>query len=360
MVKNLGFSDLFSYWGNFLGKSTRGVGVELTGDRINIAQLHRVRQGLRIESLSTFPVPEGIMVNGEICDCPRMGEIISQAIVESKIKTTQIRTCIPEKHAIVRIIPAPLELEGQELYDSFINQEAGLYLPYPREEADIDCQKLGYFIDQDGIEKAQVLLVATRRAITDSYIHTFALAGLKIEVLEIKSFAIIRTIQKQLLILKPEEAVVLVNIEFDHTEVTVIINGVPQFSRTIAIGIFQLENAISTPISREISLPVREMMLMTIPYRAETELDMLEKLGAEIGRTIDFCINQIESMEVSQIFLTGAGGGMKQLDEFLNDRLGFTTSRINPCQDLLLDRDKFPLSQDPSLAVVLGLGMRQI
>jgi type IV pilus assembly protein PilM len=289
-----------------------------------------------------------------------MGEIISQAIVESKIKTTQIRTCIPEKHAIVRIIPAPLELEGQELYDSFINQEAGLYLPYPREEADIDCQKLGYFIDQDGIEKAQVLLVATRREITDSYIHTFALAGLKIEVLEIKSFAIIRTIQKQLLILKPEEAVVLVNIEFDHTEVTVIINGVPQFSRTIAIGIFQLENAISTPISREISLPVREMMLMTIPYRAEPELDMLEKLGAEIGRTIDFCINQIESMEVSQIFLSGAGGGMKQLDEFLNDRLGFTTSRINPCQDLLLDRDKFPLSQDPSLAVVLGLGMRQI
>jgi type IV pilus assembly protein PilM len=87
---------------------------------------------------------------------------------------------------------------------------------------------------------------------------------------------------------------------------------------------------------------------------------MLEKLGAEIGRTIDFCINQIESMEVSQIFLSGAGGGMKQLDEFLNDRLGFTTSRINPCQDLLLDRDKFPLSQDPSLAVVLGLGMRQI
>ena len=44
MVKNLGFSDFFSYWG-----STRGVGVELTGDRINIAQLHRVRQGLRIE-----------------------------------------------------------------------------------------------------------------------------------------------------------------------------------------------------------------------------------------------------------------------------------------------------------------------
>jgi len=33
---------------------------------------------------------------------------------------------------------------------------------YPiREEADVDYQKLGYFVDEDGIEKVQVLLVAT-------------------------------------------------------------------------------------------------------------------------------------------------------------------------------------------------------
>jgi len=44
-----------------------------------------------------------------------------------------------------------------------LNHEAGLYLPYPREEADVDYQKLGYFVDEDGIEKVQVLLVATRK-----------------------------------------------------------------------------------------------------------------------------------------------------------------------------------------------------
>ncbi len=65
-----------------------------------------------------------------------------------------------------------------------LNHEAALYLPYPREEADVDYQKLGYFVDEDGIEKVQVLLVATRKEVTNTYINTFAEAGLKIDVLE--------------------------------------------------------------------------------------------------------------------------------------------------------------------------------
>ena len=76
-----------------------------------------------------------------------------------------------------------------------LNHEAGLYLPYPREEVDLDYQKLGYFVDEDGIEKVQVLLVATRKEVTDMYLETFKLAQLNVDVLDINSFALIRTIR---------------------------------------------------------------------------------------------------------------------------------------------------------------------
>ena len=79
-----------------------------------------------------------------------------------------------------------------------LNQEASLYLPFPREEADVDYQKLGFFVDEDGIEKVQVLLVAVRKEITDSYIDTFQQAGINLAVLETTSFALIRTIRDQL------------------------------------------------------------------------------------------------------------------------------------------------------------------
>ena len=146
-----------------------------------------------------------------------------------------------------------------------LNHEAGLYLPYPREEADVDYQKLGYFVDEDGIEKVQVLLVATRKEVTDTYISTFEQAGLQIDVLEINSFALIRTIREQLRQFGPEEAAVLVDIEFDSTEIAIIINGVPQFSRTVPIGTYQLQTALARAMNLPTSRDMEMLQGMIIP-----------------------------------------------------------------------------------------------
>jgi type IV pilus assembly protein PilM len=86
----------------------------------------------------------------------------------------------------------PAELDDNELREMVLNQEASLYLPFPREEADVDYQKLDYFVDEDGIEKVRVLLVAVRKDLTDPYIEVFQQAGLMLNVLETSSFALIR------------------------------------------------------------------------------------------------------------------------------------------------------------------------
>jgi type IV pilus assembly protein PilM len=362
--------------GKLLGKSKKGVGIELAPDRMNIVQLRKQRQGLKIESLTTFPVPEGIIIDGQINDSPRMAELIQQAMAQSKIKASRVATCIPGRDAIVRVIPVPAELDNKELREMVLNHEAALYLPYPREEADGDYQKLGYFVDEDGIEKVQVLLVATRKEVTDNYINTFAEAGLAVDVLEINSFALIRTIRDQLRLFGPQEAAVLVDIEFDSTEIAIIINGVPQFSRTVPIGTYQLQatlsRAMNLPTSREMDM----LMDMTIPSHPPDAgktgitggnpgmapmLKVLGELSDELRRSIDFYINQSEGLEVAQILLAGTGGGLQQLDEFFTQRLGFPTTQIDPIRDLSLqvDAEKYPPVQRPGLGIVLGLGMRE-
>ena len=57
-----------------------------------------------------------------------------------------------------------------------------MHLPYPREEVDLDYVKLGYFMDEDGIEKVNVLLVATKREVTDLYQEIFEQAGVSYKV----------------------------------------------------------------------------------------------------------------------------------------------------------------------------------
>lgn len=376
VLNNLGNIPALSSLTQLLGKQGKGVGIELAPDRMNIVQLRKQRQSLKLESLITVPVPEGIIVDGQINDAPRMAELMQETMAENKIKTTRAATCIPGRDAIVRVIPVPAELDNKELREMVLNHEAGLYLPYPREEADVDYQKLGYFVDEDGIEKVQVLLVATRKEVTDTYMNTFAEAGIGIDVLEINSFALIRTIRDQLRLFGPQEAAVLVDIEFDSTEIAIIINGVPQFSRTVPIGTYQLQAALSRAMNLPASREMDMLMDMEIPAHpldaARTGLTgsnpgmgpmlkILGELADELRRSIDFYINQSEGLEVAQILLAGMGGGLQQLDEFFTQRLGFPTSQIDPIRDLSLqvDPDLYPPVQRPGLGIVLGLGMRE-
>jgi type IV pilus assembly protein PilM len=362
---------------SLFGKYYQGVGIELASERVNLVQLRKQRQGLKLETLTSVSVPEGVFVNGQITDPATMAQLIEEAIAESKIKAFRVATAVPGRDSIIRLISVPAELDDKELQEMVLNHEAGLYLPYPREEADIDYQKLGYFVDHDGIEKVQVLLVATRKEITDSFIDTFEQAGLQIDVLEINSFALIRTIRDQLRQYGSQEAVVLVDIEFDSTEIAIVVNGVPHFSRTVPIGTYQMQIAISRamslPVSRDIELlygmsipstPIDDEEKTSVPEMNPGMTAMMRVLGEltdELRRSINFYLNQNENLEIAQIMLAGPGGGLGQIDEFFTQRLSLPTSQIDPIAALSLeiDEEKYPVAQRPGLGIVLGLGMRE-
>ncbi|MBD2387752.1 type IV pilus assembly protein PilM [Cylindrospermum sp. FACHB-282] len=370
MVRSFKLKSLF-------GNSNKGVGIELAPERVNVVQLRKQRQGLKLETFTSVSVPEGIVSDGQIADPAAMAQLIQQALAESKIKTSRVATCVPGRDSIVRLIPVPAELDDRELREMVLNHEAALYLPYPREEADVDYQKLGYFVDEDGIEKVQVLLVATRKEVTDTYVSTFEQAGLQIDVLEINSFALIRTIRDQLRLFGPQEAAVLVDIEFDSTEIAIIVNGVPQFSRTVPIGTYQLQTALSRAMNLPTSRDMEMLQGMTIPSTPidggktgvtginpgmAAMLRVLGELSDELRRSIDFYLNQSENLEVAQILLAGPGGGLQQLDEFFTQRLSLPTTQIDPIGSLSLevDAEKYPLALRPGLGIVLGLGMREV
>ena len=357
-------------------KRKSGIGIEIAPERINIAQLRKQGQGYKLAALTTKEVPEGIFQEGQIIDAPALAELITSTLAENKIKVQQVATAVSAREAVVRVIPVPAELNEKELQEMVLDHEAGLYLPFPREEADVDYQKLGFFTDEDGIEKVQVLLVATRKDITDTYMETFREAGLQIDVLEITSFSLIRTIREQLRQFSPQEAAVLVDIEFDCTEIAIIVDGVPQFSRTVPIGTFQLQSALNRAMNLPASRNTDILQSMTIPNTPVDGLRsgatginpgmaalmrVLGELADELRRSIDFYLNQSENLEVAQLLLAGPGGGLGQLDEFFTQRLSLPTTQVDPIAALSLEvSEEIPTIQRPGLGVVLGLGLREV
>lgn len=366
-----GIKGLFS-------RKTRGVGIELTPERVNVARLKRKGQGFQLVNLASADLPEGVFQEGQILDSAAMAQTIQSLLSESKIKTKYAATAIPGgRDTVTRIIPVPAELDDRELREMVLNQEAGLYLPFPREEADVDYQKLGFFVDEDGIEKVQVLLVATRKEVTDSYMNTFQQAGLAINVLEITSFSLIRTIRDQLRQFTPQEAAAIVDIEFESTEISIVVDGVPQFSRTVPIGTYQIQTALSRAMNLPPSRNTDLLQGMTIPITPLDSVGAAPKMGGtnpgtaamlrilgeladELRRSIDFYLNQGDNLEVAQLLLAGPGGSIGQLDEFFSQRLSLPTSQIDPIAALSLTVDQdIPQVQRPGLGVVLGLGLRE-
>ena len=361
---------------NIFAKKGGSIGIEINPQRINIAQIAKSGQQYKLLKNVSADIPSGIFEDGQIIDSLSLSELIKDTLKVNKITAKNVSTAVPMREAIIRVIPVPAELDEEELKDMVMVHEAGMYLPYPREEVDLDYAKLGYFMDEDGIEKVNVLLVATKKEVTDLYSEIFQQADLQMEVLEINSFALIRTIREQLRQFGSKEAVVLVDVEFDSTEIAIVVEGVPQFSRTVPIGTYQMRSAFSQAVNLPETGATELLHDIDIIDGLEDSEDIdssqiesgkaaltkiIGELTEELSRSINFYINQSEDLEIAQLLLAGPGAGISQVDEFFTQKLNLPTMKIDPITTLGLDagQDIAP-EQRPGLGIVLGLGMRDL
>ena len=355
---------------SLFGKQSDVVGIEINPEKINITQIVKQGQQYKLQKSVSALMPEGVYEGGEIVDSLSLSELIKDTFKQNRISAKKVITAVPMREAIIRIIPVPAELDEEELKDMIMVHEAGMHLPYPRDEVDLDYVKLGYFMDEDGIEKVNVLLVATRKEVTDLYLEIFEQAELQIKTLEINSFALIRTIKEQLRQFGSQEAVVLVDIEFDSTEIAIIVEGVPQFSRTVPIGTYQMQNALSEGMGSpdedivllsEIDLIVEPQGDSAFHTGTSALLKIVGELADELGRSINFYLNQSTDLEVAQLILAGPGASVRQIDEFFTQRLNLPAIPVDPIAALAIETGtNIPLEQRSGLGIALGLGMRDV
>ena len=352
------------------------IGVEINSQRVNIAQIAKQGEQYKLINNVSADIPEGVYEDGEIVDSLTLSELIKDTLKANKINAKKVSTAVPMREAIIRVIPVPAELDEEELKDMVLVHEAGMHLPYPREEVDLDYAKLGYFMDEDGIEKVNVLLVATKKEVTDLYTEIFEQAELQLKVLEINSFALIRTIREQLRSFGSKEAVVLVDLEFDSTEIAIIVEGVPQFSRTVPIGTYQMRSAYSQAMDLPETNGTEFLNDLDVFDGIEDSADInsaqidpgriallriLGELSEELSRSINFYINQSENLEIAQLLLAGPGAGIDRVDEFFTQKLNLPTMKIDPITTLNLNiSQSIAPDRRSGLGIVLGLGMRDI
>lgn len=360
----------------FLGGRKPGFAVEITAEKINIAELQKQGNQTKLVKLASTEVPEEVFVEGQIMEITTVAELIESLVEDNNIKAKQVATAIPGREAVTRVIPVPTELwENDAELKNYMEQEAGLYLPYPREEADLDSQKLGTILDpDDDLEKVQVALVATRKEVTDTYIEIFSQAGLVIDVLEVANFSLIRSVRNILEQYGSQEAIVIADLEFDSTELAIVVDGIPQFNRTIPIGTYQMQSALNEAMNLPPTRDTTELLGMTVPVLdtmgagssdpnpgTNALLKVLAELGDELRRSIDFYLNQFEELEVAQLLIAGPGAAIGQIDDFFMQRLSLPATKVDPIEELAIEtEEEIPPEERSGLGIVLGLALREV
>lgn len=378
VAQRAGLTGVFSFLGG--SRTQTMLGVDINPERISVAQLKKQGSSrYRLVHYHSVEMPEGAMVEGRILDPETVGLSLTNLLSENRVPTNlPVATAVPVREAIVRLIHLPADLPADELRRVVLEQEADLYIPYPREQADVDYQPLGIDVAQDGTERLEVLLAAIPKEVVDNYLQVLQAANLKVRCVELASFSIIRTIREQLLQYGPQEAVLLSAIGYEGTEISILVNGIPQFTRTVTIGTVHVRQALAESLNLPVSRTGELLQSLRLPLIDPTDVlstgeqptisnpgvaavtRVISDLADELRRSIDFFTTTESNTPVVKVLLAGPGAGIGQMDGFLSQSLGMAVELADPLGSITVpDSVEVPLQERPAMGVALGLALRE-
>lgn len=350
------------------------VGVDITNESIIISQLNKTKSGIELQKLATAPTPQNAIRDGEIIDTSSVAGVIQELMEANQITATHAITTVSGQAIIIRTVQFPA-MSPKELKEVVLH-EAERYIPFPIEEVNIDFQTLRE-IEDEGISKVEVLLVAAQKQFINSYVETFVIAGLKLVAVDVASFAVARAISENASgAASSSEPVVLVLIRGETTDITVLQRGIPRFSRSIPIGSTSfIENIASNlSISLEEAIDVFDKVVVPIAGQSISDDPMIEmasneirttlrELTTEIQRSLEYFQSQ-DMLRVQHLVLSGRGARMKNLDKHFSMNLGLDVEISNPISHIQFDQEKyspqFLMDNASILATSIGLAKRGV
>jgi len=232
-------------------------------------------------------------------------------------------------------------------------------LPFPIETARIDFHILDEFIE-DNIKKLDLIVVACPNSLFDRTLTIAKEAGLQPIHLDVTPFALWNALLT-LDHLKKEEVIALVDLGAQKTGIHLFKDGILQFSREVAPAGSDITRAIMEGIGsvEEPGLSERAeriKQVVGIPSEAKPEIradesidiskmsflirPMLERLAAEIGRSLDYFRTQFNVERIDRLLLTGGGANLKNIASYLENELRLPAEPFNLLSKILFDPKK--------------------
>jgi type IV pilus assembly protein PilM len=263
---------------------------------------------------------------------------------------------------IIKKISMPV-MAAEELSIS-IRNEAEQYIPFDINDVNIDFEIIGPKPDEAG--QMDVLLVAAKKNVIADYAEVVEMAGLDTLFLDVDAFALSNMYELNYDV-SEKKNVAIVNVGASKTNINVLHEGRPVFTRDSAMGSNYHTEALEREfeISREDAerLKLGQAIAGVSPESAQSAIAIAsDEIYTEVYRSFEYFKSSVADEEVGEVVLSGGAALIKGFAEMMAEKLGMPVNVADPFSKI-----KIPDKLDPAhirqiapiAAVAVGLALRR-
>ena len=342
----------------FLERKEQIVGIDIGSTGVKLVELDLSGAKPKVLHLASAPVPADAFSNYVISKPEAVSEQITKLLEARGVKTRLAATSVPGPSVFTKRIKMPT-LDREELAVN-INLEAANFIPH-----NIDAVKLDYHvIGESGKNQLDVLVVAIKTEILESYLEALLGAGVEAAVVDVDTFALQNAFELGYSSQMAKKTTALVNIGARYAAVNICRDGQSLFAGDVAVGGKSMTEGIAT----ELTLSMREAEEQKRKGAGASDnvkgaiKKQIEQMATELNRQLSFFWNASGAEEgIDQILLSG-GGVAAGLVEALNAKTGIACAALDPFKGVEIGGDIDPVAAKtlaPFATVATGLALRQ-
>jgi type IV pilus assembly protein PilM len=330
---------------------TETIGLDIGSHSIKLVGLKMTSKGPFLTCMGAKEIPPGKDKEG----VNTVSEILKALVKEVGLKTKKVRLTVSGSGVHIKRISVPA-LPKAELKEA-VRWEIKNYLPFPVETAEIDFHILNEY-EEDNVKKFDLITVACPKDLVDRTLSIAQAVGLEPTHLDVAPFALWNASLTWASIRK-EETVALIDLGAEKTGLYLFKEGILQFSREFTPAGTDMTRAImegmgsageagllydrAERIKQEMGIPSEASQeRISDPSTSLSKISflvrpVLEKLVAEIGRSLDYYRSQFSEEQIDRVLLTGGGANLKNIVSFLGRELRLSVEHFNPLRKTIFD-----------------------
>jgi type IV pilus assembly protein PilM len=345
----------------FARKSNTSIGLDIGSSLIKVVAIDHSKGDPILKSYGIAKLPPEAIVEGEIMDRSLVIEGIQECMTKANVTKEKVITAVSGRAVIVKKIM--MDKMNPDDAKEAIFWEAEQHVPFDIDDVCLDFQVLK---EDVGANQMEILLVAAKKEMVNTHADLIRDAGFNPVIIDVDSFAV-QNAYEFTSGGSYERVTGLINIGSDVTNINIVQNNIPLFTRDLSVG----SNAFIEALQRDLGVSFEEAELL---ISGESEMEdsdkcreiisnACEELSMGIERSLSFLRTAGDAEQLDEAVLSGGGARIPWLREILSEKHNMEFVINDPLRGVERDEGLTEAEEldriSPLLSVSLGLALRR-